>query len=272
MTEIKKSDLNINEPKIEELDIEGRRKSILDILNEQGKVKVAELGRMFGISEVTIRNDLDALESNGLLERIHGGALSTYKSYYNMSLHERMDANQDEKKKIAAEAASMISDGDTIFFGSGTTPLYVAREIKDLKNLIIVTNSLSIAQEVGYSKQKRSVVMLGGNVNPEYQFVSGDDTVCQLKNYIADKFILSSDGVSAEFGVTTYHHLEAEINRQMIARAHKTIVVADYSKIGRTSFALIEDIDKIDCLISNKNANKDEIAMIMEKGAEIRLV
>lgn len=256
----------------EELDIEGRRKAILDILNSDGKVKVVELGKLFNISEVTIRNDLDALESNGLLERIHGGALSTYKNYYNMSLYERMDANQDEKKKIAAEAASMISDGDTIFFGSGTTPLYVAREIKDLKNLIIVTNSLSIAQEVGYCKHKRSVVMLGGNVNPEYQFVSGDDAVCQLKNYIADKFILSSDGVSAEFGVTTYHHLEAEINRQMIARSHKTIVVADYSKIGRSSFAHIEDIGKIDFLISNKNANKDELELIREQGVEIRLV
>lgn len=267
MSEIKNEELNV-----EELNIEDRRKTILDILDEEGKVKVAELSRLFGISEVTIRNDLDMLEEGGLLERIHGGALSTYKSYYNMSLHDRMEANQDEKKKIAIEAASMISDGDTVFLGSGTTPIYVAREIKDLKNLIIVTNSLSIAQEVGYSKYKRSIVMLGGNVNTEYQFVSGDDSIRQLKNYIADKLILSSDGVSAEFGVTTYHHLEAEINRMMIARAHKTIVVADYSKIGRSSFAHIEDIDRIDCLISNQNANKDEIEAIREKGVEIRLV
>ncbi|MDO8685792.1 MAG: DeoR/GlpR family DNA-binding transcription regulator, partial [Clostridiales bacterium] len=189
-----------------------------------------------------------------------------------MTFHDRMETNKDEKRKIAVEAASMISDGDTIMLGSGTTPLFVVRELKDVKNLIIVTNSLSIAQEVRYNRNISIVVMLGGNINPEYQFASGDDTINQLKKYKADKLILSSDGVSSEFGVTTYHHLEAEMNRQMIARVNKTIVVADYSKIGRASFSHIESIDKIDCLISNQNANKDEIEAIKEKGIEIRLV
>lgn len=262
----------MSEQKMEDLNIEERRKRILDLLHAEGKVKVVELSKLFGISEVTIRGDLDALEKEGLLERVHGGAASTYKSYYNMNFHERMATNQDEKRKIALEAASMINDGDTVILGSGTTPLFVVRELKDKKNLIIITNSLSVAQEGGHNKNNNVIVMLGGNLNAEYQFVWGDDAISQLSKYKADKLVLSSDGVSSEFGVTTYHHLEAELNRQMIARVNKTIVVADYTKMGRSSFAHIAGIDKIDCLISNQNANKDELAAIQEHGIELRLV
>ena len=258
--------------RLEDLNIEDRRKKILEILNRDSKVKVIDLSKLFGISEVTARSDLDMLEESGLLERIHGGAVSTYKSYYNMTFLDRLEANKEEKRMIAVEAASMISAGDTIILGSGTTPLFVVRELKDKKNLIIVTNSLSVVQEVSYNRNINNVILLGGNVNLQYQFTSGDDTINQLKKYKADKLILSSDGISSEFGITTYHHLEAEMNRQMIERVNKTIVVADYTKIGRASFSHIESVDKIDCLISNENANKDEIAAIKEKGTEIRLV
>lgn len=258
--------------RLEDLNIEDRRKKILEILNRDSKVKVIDLSKLFGISEVTARSDLDMLEESGLLERIHGGAVSTYKSYYNMTFLDRLEANKEEKRMIAVEAASMISDGDTIILGSGTTPLFVVRELKDKKNLIIVTNSLSVVQEVSYNRNNNYVILLGGNVNLQYQFTSGDDTINQLKKYKADKLIISSDGISSEFGLTTYHHLEAEMNRHMIERVNKTIVVADYTKIGRASFSHIESVDKIDCLISNKNANKDEIAAIKEKGTEIRLI
>ena len=260
------------EDRMEDLNIEDRRKSILDMLNREGKVKVIDLSRFFGISEVTARNDLDELEKKGLLERVHGGAVSTYRSYYNMTFMDRLSTNQEEKRKIAIEAASMIADGDTIILGSGTTPLYVAREIKEIKNLIIVTNSLSVAQEVGYNRNIDNVILLGGNINLQYQFTFGDDTINQLKKYKADKLILSSDGISSEFGVTTYHHLEAEMNRQMIERVSKTIIVADHTKIGRASFSHIEAVDKIDCLITNQIANKDEIEAFKEKGIEVRLV
>ncbi|GGD53218.1 DeoR/GlpR family DNA-binding transcription regulator [Paenibacillus nasutitermitis] len=262
----------MTELRLEDLKIEERRKTILELLHKEGKVKVIELSKLFAISEVTIRGDLDALEKEGLLERVHGGAASNYKSYYNMNLNDRMETNQEEKRKIAIEAASMISDGDTLILGSGTTPLYVVRELKNRKNLMIITNSYSVAQEAGHNHNIKVIVLLGGNLNPEYQFTSGDDAISQLSRYKADKLILSSDGVSAEFGVTTYHHLEAELNRQMIARVNKTIVVADFTKIGRANFAHIAGLDKVDCLITNENANKDEIAAIHDSGIEIRLV
>lgn len=256
---------------IEELDIDKRREMIVELLNKEGKVKVIELSKLFGISEVTIRNDLIVLEERGFLEKIHGGAVSTHKAYYNMSLLERMKTNEEEKREIAAACLSLVSNGDTIMINSGTTTLFVIQELKHIKNLSVVTNSLAIAQEVGHLSNIQ-VILLGGNFNPQYQFTYGDDTINQLKRYKADKLILSADGVSAEEGVTTYHHLEAEVNRQMLARSNKTIVVADYSKIGRASFAYIDSIDNLDILVTNKNVNRDELNSIREKGVEIRQV
>ncbi|MFC5405400.1 DeoR/GlpR family DNA-binding transcription regulator [Cohnella soli] len=262
----------MHEHDVKDLDIDKRRNRILELLHREGKVKVNDLSKLFGISEVTIRIDLDVLEEQGALQRVHGGAISTYKSYYNMTFHDRSAVNGEEKRKIAVEAAAMISDGDTVIIGSGTTPLYVMQELKNHKNLIIITNSLPVVHEAGFHRNLNVVVILGGNINLGYQFTTGDDAIAQLNRYKADKLILSSDGVSSEFGVTTYHHLEAELYRRMIALVDKTILVADYSKIGRANFARIETVDKMDCLISNHNANKDEIEAIKEKGLEVRLV
>lgn len=259
------------EIRMDEFNIEERRNKIMEILTQQGKVRVTELSRLFGISEVTIRNDLSELENIGLLERVHGGAVSTYRAYYDMSLHERMKTNEEQKRKIASEVASMISDGDSIMVNSGTTALFAVQELKNVRNLTIVTNSISIAQEVGHYKNFH-VILLGGNLNSQYQFTYGDDTINQLKRYKAGKLILSVDGVSAEEGITTYLHLEAEVYRQMMARANKTIVVADYTKIGRSSFAFIDSIDSVDCLVTNSSANQDEIRAITERGVEIRNV
>jgi len=261
----------MDEIRLDELDMEQRRKKIAELIAQQGKVKVAGLSKLFGISEVTIRNDLSGLESEGLLERTHGGAISTHRMYYNMSLKERMKTNEAEKKSIALRTASLILDGDTVMINSGSTTIFVIRELKNHKNLTVVTNSLSVAEEAIPFKNIH-IILIGGNMDAQYQFTYGDDTVHQLGRYKADKLILSADGVSFEDGISTYHHLEAEVNRQMIARVNKTIVVADYTKIGMASFAYIDSIDSIDTLVTNKEANAEEIGQMAEKGIEVKLV
>lgn len=114
--------------------------------------------------------------------------------------------------------------------------------------------------------------MLGGSVNPQYQFTYGDDAINQLKKYRADKLILAVDGINSEEGITTYHHLEAEINRQMISRVNKTIIVADYTKIGRVSFAYIDSINNIDILLTNQKVSQDEIKNIKKSGVDVLFV
>ena len=250
---------------------EERRNKIVEIINKQGKVKVNQLSKLFNISEVTIRNDLAKLESMGILERVHGGAVSSYRAYYRMSVVDRMKANEIEKRNIAREVASMISDDETLMISSGTTVLYVLEELRNHKNLTIVTNAIYVPQETA-NLRDFIIIFLGGIFDQKYHLTYGDDVINQLNRYKADKLILSVDGVSPEDGISTYHYLESEINRQMIARAKKTIVVADYSKIGRTSFAHISPLEDIDILVTNQNANEDDIQEIREKGVEVILV
>ena len=261
----------MTEERLTEYGTEERRNKIIEILNKQGKAKVNQLSKMFEISEVTIRNDLAKLESMGMLERVHGGAVSTYRAYYRMSISDRMKTNANEKRNIAIEVASMLSDDDTLMISSGTTALYVLEEMNKLKNLTIVTNAIYFSQESA-NLRDFNIILLGGILEPRDQLTYGDDVINQLKRYKADKLILSVDGVNSEDGISTYHYLEAEINRQMIARAKKTIVVGDYTKIGRTSFAHISPLEDIDILVTNQNANEDEIQEIRDRGVEVRLV
>lgn len=253
---------------IDEIGIDDRRNCILEMLKENGKVKVNDLSRIFNISEVTIRNDLSELEEEGMLTRVHGGAVGTRKAYCNMSLNGRMNVNRDEKQQIAKAVKSMINDGDTLMLDSGTTTYFVAREMTDIKNLTIVTNSLQVAQELSY-QSNINVILLGGSLDPRYQFTYGDDAQGQLQKYRADKMIIAVDGVSAESGLTTYHYLEAEVSRQMITRANRTIVVADHTKIAREGFAHIDSIKSIDTLVTNKKADKEELKAISNLGIEV---
>lgn len=258
----------MNKGNPEDIGIDERRTSILEMLKNDSKVKVFDLSQIFNISEVTIRNDLTTLEMAGLLQRIHGGAISTSKAYYNMSLNDRMITNKQEKRQIAKAVAAMISEGDTLMLDSGTTTYFVSKEIVDIKNLTIVTNSLQIARELSY-QNNINVILLGGSLDPQYQFTYGDDAINQLKKYRADKMIIATDGVSATNGLSTYHYLEAEVSRQMIKRANRTIVVADYTKIGREGFAHIDDISSINTLVTNNNADKEEIRLLIEENVEV---
>ena len=227
-----------------------RRNKILELLNVNGSVRVTELSRLFDISEVTIRTDLADMESKGLLTRTHGGAVSSYKPYYNMSLNQRMSTNQEYKEIIAKKIADMIENNDTIMLNSGTTTLLVFRAIPRELNLSIVTNSISIALE-GTTNPNFNIILLGGMVNPKYQFTFGSDAIRQLKSYHADKLILSVDGIDSEHGFSTYYDKEAEIDRIMLEQSSVNIVAADHSKFNRCAFTKIADVSIADYIITD---------------------
>lgn len=255
----------------EDMDIEERRKTILELLNAKGKVRVNELARLFATSEVTIRCDLTELENEGLLERVHGGAVGTYKAYINMSFQERARTRESEKRAVAQYAASLVSDGDTVLMNSGSTIYYVAQELSGKKSVNIVTNSVLILQQIDFKRNQR-VILLGGNFDEQNQFTYGDDALQQLSRYRTDKFIMSVDGLSLEEGITTYNYLEAEVNRRMMERAKSTIVVCDYSKIGRSSFSFISGVENVGLLVTNKEADEEEVRLIREAGVNVALV
>jgi len=245
----------------EGLKIDARRKHIQDILARDGKVRVSVLSNQLGASEVTIRNDLTELEKNGSLKRITGGAVLTTRNYYNMDFMQRKQEHAAEKQQIAKVAASLIKDGDTLMINSGTTSFFTAVELKNLKNLNIVTNSISIAVELEHHPTFH-IILLGGEINSQYSFSYGIDAITQLQKYKADKLILSVDGVSVKGGITTYHAAETEVNKIMIERARETIIVADFTKVGHDSFSYIADLENINCFVTNECANRKQLAEI----------
>lgn len=256
---------------ITEQEIDKRRKKIVELLEKQGKVRVSDLSRFFHISEVTIRNDLTELENAGLLDRVHGGAVNTNRAYYTMEFSERAAQYVPEKQRIARAAAAAVHPGDTVMINSGTTTYYIAKELKGMKGLTVVTNSLAVAQELT-SQAAINVILLGGNYNPQYRFTYGEDALQQLRRYRTDKLLLSADGVDSSCGLTTHHYQEADVSRTMLERVNQTIVVADYSKIGRENFTHIAPITCIDRLITNEVADEEELALLREQGVEVQKV
>ena len=161
-------------------DSERRREEIIELVQINGKVRVAELSERYGISEVSIRKDLEALEAEGHLTRIHGGAVGMNKLYVNMDLTERYKTNSDAKRALAELCAELINDNDTIMMNAGTTLTYVLRALRTKKNISIVTNSVQNATEAALYPTF-NVILLGGELDSKYQFTHGRDAIHQLE-------------------------------------------------------------------------------------------
>ncbi|MBE6643877.1 MAG: DeoR/GlpR transcriptional regulator [Ruminococcaceae bacterium] len=250
------------------LSSEKRHEEIIELVQTYGKVKVSDLSQKYNISEVSIRKDLEVLEAQGHLTRIHGGAVGMNKLYINMDLTERFKTNAAAKREVAELAATLIEDNDTIMMNAGTTLAYVLRALRGKKNINIVTNSVQNATEAALFPSF-NVILLGGELDSKYQFTYGQDAIHQLENYHAAKCILSVDGISAESGLTLYYSNEAELARKMIECSDTSIVVADSSKLSKNVFAKITDASKTDVLVTNKSNNVAEIAKLRKIGVKI---
>lgn len=251
-----------------QISAEKRREEIVSTVHSQGKVRVTILSKKYGVSEVSIRKDLEILEARGELARVHGGAVGLEKMYVNMDLGERFKTNAASKKLVAKKISELISDNDTIMMNAGTTLAYVLRALKGKKNISIVTNSIQNANEAAlYSSF--NVILLGGELDSKYQFLYGRDAELQIENYHATKCILSVDGISAKEGLTLYYANEATLAQKMIDSSSTVIVAADGSKIGRSAFAKIADADKVDIVVTSKIENENELSELKELGIKI---
>lgn len=251
-----------------QISAEQRREEIVAAIRVSGKVRVSELSEQYGVSEVSIRKDLEILEMSGQLARVHGGAVGLEKIYLNMDLNERFRANAEAKKALAEQIASLIEDNDTIMMNAGTTLAYVLRALKGKRNINIVTNSIQNANEAAiYSSF--NVILLGGELDSKYQFTYGQDAERQLENYHATKCILSVDGISAETGLTLYYANEAPLARKMIEASNCVIVAADGTKVGRNAFARITDAAKTDVLVTSGVEDATTLSALAKLGIHI---
>lgn len=247
---------------------EERLRMTLEALREQGKVTVPELSNIFGVSEITIRRDLNELARQGLVRRAHGGAVFPVEAPPEPPVIQRMQENRDLKIRIARAAAGLVDAGDTIFISSGSTATYVARQLADCKNLTVVTNSISVATELA-SAEGITVVVLGGMLRASELSMVGHITEQALREVRIDKVIIGMRAVSPQAGLTNDYLPEVMTDRAILHVASEIILVADHTKLGKTASAYVAPLDRVTKLVTNREADPALLAQIRQMGVEV---
>lgn len=241
---------------------EERHDKIIQLLKSGQPVKVLNLSTLFAVSEATIRRDLQELETMGLLQRTHGGAVS-FQLGSELSFFDREVFHLAEKRKIAIVAANMVEDGETILLDAGTTTREIARELCG-KRLTVATNSMDVAS-IFADEENIEVVLLGGTWRKSINSLIGPVTNGMLKLFCFDKVFLAANAVDCTFGATTHNIAEAETKRAMLHAGKRTILVADHSKFGEKNFAKICGIQEVSMIITDKNIDSETLVCLREQ-------
>ena len=247
---------------------EERHTYILEQLMKQSSVQVSELAELLNVSSVTIRKDLTELEKNGRLYRSHGKAILINPFANNRSVNEKESLNAEEKQLIGMEAAQLVVPNDSILLASGTTIHALARNLRPADKLTVVSASLQ-ATEFLAENENIDIIQIGGNVRHSSLSVVGQYSEMILRSCSFSKLFLGVDGIDLEFGISTTDMREAELNREMIHTAQKTIVLADSSKFGRRGFARICGMDDVDMIITDAHVSPTIAAAIEELGIDL---
>jgi DeoR family transcriptional regulator of aga operon len=250
---------------------EERRGKILDILRDQGIVRVKDLSKQFDASEVTIRNDLNELQQRGLLRRAHGGAMLAEEPVTESPFQERLQAHAVEKSRISIAAAELIGEGETVILDSGTTTQEIARRIKTKQNLRVITNGVNIAMEL-LGVRGLQVIIVGGTLREDSFSVVGHFAEQMLNQFSADKLFIGAAGCDVEFGLSTPTLEEARVNQAMIRSAREKILVTDSSKFGYRSFTRIASLFEMDKIITDTALPEEWQREIKARGVELILV
>lgn len=253
--------------------VEERRRKILNLVNDAGRVTVTEIVRRFGVSAVTARTDLDALAATGSVVRSHGGALCPQEPTRDYPVSFKATLHQAEKSRIGKAAASLVQASETIILDNGTTTLEIARHLKAMKlqNLTVITNALNIATELADSPGIM-LIMLGGLLRQISSSFVGPQAEAMLAELHADRLFLAVDGFNLEIGPSTPDVLEAHLNEGMMDAARETTIVADFSKLGRRSVSRIGSIERVHRLITDAHAAPSFIDSVREKGIDVIVV
>lgn len=249
---------------------EERRAAILAELTAEGRVQVANLAQRLEVSEVTIRQDLAALEEKGLLRRTHGGAIPV-ETGFELPFARTAGANAEEKSRIAAAAAAMVREGETIFLDVGTTTTAMARALLTHRRLTVVTSALNIAALLEEAAGI-TVILTGGTLRAtQHSLVNpmGTEIISRVR---ADRAFIGASGVEAGAGVTNANFPEAEIKRAMMAAARQKVLLADGSKVGRIAAAVVGPLSSFDLLITSRDAPEKDLEALRAAGMEVRVV
>jgi DeoR/GlpR family transcriptional regulator of sugar metabolism len=255
------------------MDVQQRRGITLELLQECGEVSVAELSERAGVSQMTVRRDLEALEQEGALRRVHGGAidLASRRDAPPTPYSVRAQRARDDKVRIGEAAAAMLSERETVILDVGTTTLQVAKALPRRRNLVVLTPSLQIANVLAKHRGIRLMVT-GGTVTAGELSLVGDLAEEAFSRLRFDTLVMGIGGIDVASGCTEFSLDDARVKRAALECVRRCIVVADSSKLGKVTFAKVCPLERVDVLVTDSGAAKESLAALETERVEVVVV
>ena len=245
-----------------------RHDHIQSLVNNRGRVTVPELSTHFGVSEATIRRDLEELDNLGRIRRTHGGALQAEKIVQEPPISQRITENPEEKNQIGKAAAKLIRNGETIFLGSGTTVIEVARNLPPDIELTVITNSLPVVNELA-THPGIELIVIGGVLRPRELSMVGHVAEQAVREFRADRVFLGMYAIDADRGFTNDFPPEIMTDRAIISIAPQVIILADHTKFGRVNSMLVAPVTAAQMIITDQTTSQTAVDQLEEVGIRV---
>ncbi|TDH28642.1 DeoR/GlpR transcriptional regulator [Segetibacter sp. 3557_3] len=250
------------------MNITERHQSILQLLQEKGRVDIQELSERLQVTGVTIRKDLKLLEERNLLFRTKGGSSIDNPYALEKPINEKEFINVDQKKKIARAAVPLTTKTDSIIIGSGTTVYELSRCLYPSKHTVVITPALKVALEL-HNRPFVEVLQLAGLIHQSSASAAGSFAEMILDHISCDVLFLGADGIDPEFGISITNLNESSLNKKMINIAQQVVIMADSSKFGRRGLGRICNLDMVQVIITDSGVADETIKLLEEKGIKV---
>lgn len=245
-----------------------RRQAIEGRITRDGEATLADLAAEHGVSEMTIRRDLEILEASRGIRRVRGGAISTFSRSYEPPLSDRLVRSHGAKERIGAAAAELLAPGESAIIDVGTTALELARCLRGRRGCTVVTASLMVAMELSADPAIR-VISTGGLVRPGEMSLIGPGAEDSFSGVNCDVVFLGVGGVDVEAGLTEYNLDDTRVKQAAIRSARRVVVLADVSKLGRVTFSTVAPLTKVDTLVTDAGPDHPVVVGAMALGVDV---
>ncbi len=245
-----------------------RRNEILLKLQEERKVVVSDLSQQYNVTEETIRRDLEKLENEGLAKKTYGGAVLNDSFNTDLPYTVRKKANVESKQRIAEVIAAMIEDGDHLILDASSTALFIAKRMKDKKNITVITNSVEILLELS-DRNGWKILSTGGRLKEGGLALVGYQAERMVSTFHVDYAIFSCKGMDQERGLTDANESDAQIKKMIVKAAKKSILAVDHSKFDKISFTQVCELSEIDMVVTDKEPSESWKQTLASAGIEL---
>ncbi len=245
-----------------------RRNAILAKLSVEGKVIVADLSRDFGVTEETIRRDLEKLDNEGLAKKTYGGAVANQTVNVDLPYSVRKRSNVERKQRIAEKIGEMIHDGDYIMLDASSTAIFVIKYIKSLKNITLITNSVEIMLELA-DKEGWNILSTGGSLKEGALSLVGASAEKMIRGFHVNLAVCSSKGIDISMGITDSNEKDSQIKQAIFAAADRRILAIDGTKFDKISFVKVCDVRDVDTVVTDEPPSERWVEYFRDNGVEL---